>query len=231
MSNMLRTLSLAVALWLLGNRAGATSFEPFVLGLDADQIFTERRTAEGFGSFTICTPIEASDPSACGVPEPAIGTEPVRVGYVRGEAPLTDFLILPVDADVPRLWQDGHRAPPGGAVLRLENLPPGPYELVLLAHGPASGDQDETFFWVDGVFRGSVPNIPNAQLLIGGNQSLVVGVETMDGSLEIMFEGDASMGRNGWLNGLVLTLIPEPASGLLAASGLGLLVLLRLRRR
>lgn len=223
---VLAVLGLGLAFGLWGGRAVASSFEPFLLGLDADQIFTERRTATGFASFTICTPFSLTAPSPCGVPYPALGEEPFQVGYLAGQAPLTDFMEIPQNADRSRLWQDGHRAPPDGATLRIANIPPGSYDLILLAHGPGSSLFDETFFWVDGTFVGSVKNDANVPLVVGETQSLVVPIDpsmVADGRLEIRFAGpDPGSGVDGWFNGLVL--VPEPGSAILLAAGLALVL-------
>jgi hypothetical protein len=180
---------------------------------------------------TLCTPF-GSDPvsSFCGIFGPNPGNP--HAGYLVDQNPESDQSFLPIVADLPELWGDAHRAGPEGATLRIGELAPGEYRVVVLANNPSGTSTEGTCFRINGQDDGCVRNDPDATLMVGVSQSLVVdlvGDRAVDnGFIDIFFEADPGTGLGGWING-VLIFVPEPSTGLLV--GLSLVGLLAFASR
>ena len=205
-----------------------------LFGVDLDQISAppgQVPTQPGFESVILCTPF-GSDPvsSFCGIFGPNPGNP--HAGYLVDQNPQADASFLPIVADLPALWGDAHQAGPEGATLRIGELAPGEYRVIVLANNAAGTSAEGTCFRINGQDDGCVQNNPLATLEVGVSQSLVVdlvGDRAVDnGLIDIFFEPDPRNGLGGWVNG-VLVLVPEPSTGLLA--GLGLASLLALAAR
>jgi hypothetical protein len=219
-----RHLIAVLLLCVLGGTATAAPFEPFFHGVDLDDFATPGGTEDGFESVIRCTPFaEPLNPTCASLaPEPNPG--PVHAGYIDTGQIVGEQRFSPVDADLPELWSDAHRATTAGAHLRIGDLETGLYRVVMLGHNPAGGPGERTFFEVNGTAAGSVQNAPGVPLVVGLSQSVVFDVFVDGGFIDIFYFADPGSGQGGWMNGATIELIPEPLSALLLVLSLGLML-------
>jgi hypothetical protein len=188
-------------------------------------------TEPGFQSVILCTPF-GSDPvsSFCGIFGPNPGNP--HAGYLVGQNPTADQSFSPNQADREDLWSDAHQAGPQGATLRIGDVPPGEYRVVVLAHNAAGVPTEATCVSINGQPDGCVQNSPKAPLEVGVSQSLIVDLvgarAVEDGVIDIFFEQDPGNGVGGWVSG-VLVFVPEPSTAVLLAIGLVGAIAFRLR--
>jgi hypothetical protein len=215
----------ALLLCVLGGRATAAPFEPFFHGVDLDDFATPDGTQDGFESVIRCTPFGAALNPTCAslAPEPNPG--PVHAGYIDAGEIITEQRFGPVDADLPELWRDAHRATTEGSLLRIGQLETGLYRVVMLGHNPAGGPGERTFFEVNGVPAGFVQNAPGVPLVVGLSQSVVFDVFVDGGLIDIFYYADPGSGQGGWMNGATIELIPEPLSASLLALSMSAILL------
>ena len=234
---MIRPLAGSVlACALLVAPARAEVLDAFLFGVDLDQFSTPadlRPTEVGFESLLRCTTF-SGDPISQGCQGPIFepNTGSPRSGYLEDlDGPFTDISFTPLDADFPDLWTDAHRTDANGATIRIGDLDPGTYQVVLISQRPSIVPL-RTCFRLQGQDRGCIEFGPEIPLRVGISYSLVAdGVEVGEGGeLDVFFWDGSGAGQGGWLNAIVI--IPEPSGvALLAAGLLGLVGLGRRNQR
>jgi hypothetical protein len=219
-----RHLLAVLLLCALGGSAAAAPIEPFFHGVDLDDFATPGGTQDGFESVIRCTPFaEPLNPTCVSLaPDPNPG--PVHSGYIDTGEIVTEQRFAPVDADLPELWRDAHRATTAGALLRIGDLETGLYRVVMLGHNPAGGTSERTVFEVNGMPAGFVQNAPGVPLVVGLSQSVVFEVSVDAGFIDIFYFAEPGSGQGGWMNGATIELIPEPLSASLLALSLGMIL-------
>jgi hypothetical protein len=198
----------------------------FLYAWDADAL-SPRTTQADFISFSQCTVLPPTPPSVPGCLVPESQTEPPpALGYLSGiPGIIGDFQASPQSGEpgYEALWEDGHTIAAffGAARFRIEDVPPGNYELWLMSHGP---DGESTLFRVNGENVGTVDwaddNYFDTQVL------KVPVIVDATGIIDIEYEATGSSAL-GILNGVAI--IPEPSTFLLVMGGL--LAIARARRR
>ncbi len=218
------TGALATALIALPCRAAI--LDSFAFGVDMDQFSTPvglRPTQSGFESLLRCTTFDGTPISgACTGPQFAPGTSSPHSGYLQdSDGPFTDFSSTPLDADLPDLWTDAHKTDVNGATVRIGQLQPGTYEVILLSRFPSAVPLS-TCFRLQGLDRGCIDYGAEIPLQVGLTYSLLAEAQVgEDGLLDVFYWDPSEDGVGGWLNGILV--VPEPSSlGLLAAGLLGL---------
>jgi hypothetical protein len=197
---------------------------PFLYAWDADAI-SPRTTQPGFISFSQCTLLPGDPTPVCGGNPEFQSEPPPSLGYLPPTPSINgDFQASPQPGapGFEALWEDGHTiAPFLTALLRIEGIPAGSYELWLMSHGP---DGESTVFRVNGTDEGTVGPADDDYF---NTQVFKVQVDVdATGIIDIEYEA-GFMSSLGILNGVAI--IPEPSTFLLVMGGL--VAMARLRRR
>lgn len=215
-STGLRRLAMGCAIATLAS----SPIEAPALLLDMDQLSTPVYTEPGAESIRPCSYVAGATPNTgCTLfGSPTFGP----IGYAEGEEPIGDFRAAPlVPVTLPDLWSDGHRVLADGATLVLGGLAPGLYQLTVMSHNPVGTTLDTTVFEIPGVDPFTITNVPNpdpgSDLYALQARTVAVQVDA-SGVLTIRYRAGTVGGSPGVLNGL--TLIPEPTTALLVATGL-----------